>query len=61
MGNYGGIYTFVDGKWIEELQGSDQTSYQVYAQMHFNGTSYMAQYPTGNLFAYDKGPPKHLL
>ena len=28
--------------------------------MHFNGTSYMAQYPTGNLFAYDKGPPKHL-
>lgn len=60
VGNYGGIYTFVDGKWIEELQGSDQTSYQVYAQMHFNGTSYMAQYPTGNLFAYDKGPPKHL-
>ncbi len=59
VGNYGGIYTFVDGKWIEELEGSDKTSYQVYAQMHYNGQSYMAQYPTGNLFAYDKGPPVH--
>ena len=60
VGNYGGIYTFVNGKWIEELEGSDQYSYQVYSHMHFNGVSYMAQYPTGNLFAYEKGEPVHI-
>lgn len=60
VGNYGGIYTFVNGQWIEELKGSDQYSYQVYSHMHYNGKTYMAQYPTGNLFAYDIGPPIHL-
>ncbi|MBA63336.1 MAG: hypothetical protein CMJ76_13345 [Planctomycetaceae bacterium] len=60
VGNYGGIYTYVDGKWIEELEGSDKYSYQVYSHMHYNGVSYMAQYPTGNLFAYDRGVPIHI-
>jgi len=60
VGNYGGIYTYVGGQWVEELKASDQHSYQVYSHMHYNGKSYMAQYPTGNLFTYDKGPPTHI-
>lgn len=60
VGNYGGIYTFAEGRWIEELEGSDRTSYQVYSMMNYDGKSYMAQYPTGNLFEYTQGPPRHL-
>jgi hypothetical protein len=61
VGNYGGIYTFVDDGWVTELAGSDQASYQIYSMMNFDGRSYMAQYPTGNLFQYEKGEPKHLI
>ena len=51
--NYGGVHVFKDGKWEIILEGSDQTSFQIYSAVNYKDILYLAQYPTGHLFEYD--------
>ncbi|MBX3437190.1 MAG: hypothetical protein KF861_06850 [Planctomycetaceae bacterium] len=66
VSNMGGIYVFENGRWRTVLAPDDKTSYQVYSILHWQDRLLLAQYPTGNVFAYqgaeaqriDNWPPR---
>lgn len=58
VSNYGGIYVFRDGSWQTLLEADDQVSYQVYSMLNYYDRLLLAQYPTGNLFAYTGDVPQ---
>lgn len=51
--NIGGVYALRDGQWRTLVEGSMETSYQVYAGFTYYDQLLLGQYPSGELFSFD--------
>ena len=60
ISNTGGIYVFADDQWTMALAPDRKTSYQVYSALLWQQRLLLAQYPTGNVFAWDGRTANHL-
>ena len=51
--NIGGVYALREGAWRTLVEGSMETSYQVYAGFTYYDQLLLGQYPSGELFSFD--------
>ncbi len=58
--NIGGVYALRAGQWRTLVEGSMETSYQVYAGFTYYDQLLLGQYPTGELFSFDGETVKQL-
>jgi hypothetical protein len=53
VSNNGGVYVFNGRTWRVLRQADKSVSFQIYSSLNYYDRLLLAQYPTGNLFAYD--------
>ncbi len=60
VSNMGGVYVFDGQSWATLLEPDHTVSYQVYSMLNYYDRLLLAQYPSGELFAYDGRELKQL-